>query len=808
MVVVPPSPTICRAQRLRNEALCSPTGLLSGQLVEISRCADVLCFCGINPRLEERWTVSAHEHLAASVDGPLLSIGLPVYNGERYLAEAMDALLGQTLTDFELIISDNASTDRTPEICHSYCDRDSRIRYYRQSENIGAAPNHNFVFEMSRGRYFKWASHDDLYSPTLLEKCVAALERDPEIVLAHSFDAFIDEDGEVITPLEYRLDTANASAPARLLSLLYTPGGNDYYGVVRRDVFRRVGPQGSYHNSDRTFVASLALQGRFYQVPEVLYFRRDHPNRGERATNRRARSAILDPRRADRWRNPMARLFIEYVAGYVAAIERAPMSRRDKLVCLRYVAGWVLDRSLPGGRSDEADIVDPAVLARMEVARSKGVSSGHRSRSETFLTNRSTSSVGPRVAAFGYFGIGNLGNECSLQALLDYLRRAHPDAELSCLAVDPGAVTQDFGIPARQMMSYRRDAVNSGPLDKARKVLSRLWDVPRMFAMVGEVDVVIVPGSGVLESQLGIPPWGLPYWLFLLTLAGRVRRRKVALVSIGAQYASNPTTRWFARRTVQMAHFTTFRDDKSLEAVRKMGGRPQPGNVYPDLAFSLGAPSPPGPARRDHVVIGVMAYYGGPDDPRDGWEVRREYTHRIVKLVERLIADGRSVRLVIGDRADRDVARDIEHCVQDGQLRAHQSQLSVSTADAFEDLLTELAEAEVVIASRYHNIVGAMKLGRPTVSLGYARKNSDLLAHFGMGEFSQDMDSFDLDVLVKQAVDVVEKRAGLEDQILGTLSRFADDLDEQFARISAEIICPSAARRLSNNSRSCHKGLG
>lgn len=118
-------------------------------------------------------------------DRPRLSIGLPVYNGEEYLAESLDALLGQTYGDFELVISDNASTDGTQDICREYAARDARIRYLRQPRNIGATPNHNQVFAECRGELFKWASHDDLYGRDLLRRCVEALDARPEVILAH-----------------------------------------------------------------------------------------------------------------------------------------------------------------------------------------------------------------------------------------------------------------------------------------------------------------------------------------------------------------------------------------------------------------------------------------------------------------------------------------------------------------------------------------------------------------------------------------------------------------------------------------------
>ena len=292
-------------------------------------------------------------------DTPTLSIGLPVYNGEHFLAEALNALLAQTYRDFELIISDNASTDRTADICREYAARDGRIRYVRQPVNIGAAPNHNALVLLARGRYFKWASHDDLYAPTLLQRCVEVLETDPEPVLVHAGDAIIDDRGEIVRTEPYPLDTANPRPSARLRSLLYVPGGNDFYGVIRTDVLRRVDPHGSYYNADRTLVASLCLQGPFYQVPEVLYFRRDHPDRGTRASGRRARAAVLDPVRWNRWRHPMIRMYLEYVLGYVNAIRQAPLTVIESGRCLAQVTGWILSCLWPGRERRSLESANP-----------------------------------------------------------------------------------------------------------------------------------------------------------------------------------------------------------------------------------------------------------------------------------------------------------------------------------------------------------------------------------------------------------------------------------------------------------------
>ncbi|HWM01787.1 MAG TPA: glycosyltransferase family 2 protein [Actinophytocola sp.] len=276
---------------------------------------------------------------------PRLTIGLPVYNGEEYLAESLDALLGQSYEDFELVITDNASTDGTEAICRRYAKRDSRISYERLPRNIGAGPNHNYAFAKARGELFKWASHDDLYGRELLQRCVEALDERPEMILAHSWNATIDNNGAVIEPYDYQLATDSPSAAERFRALLHAPGGDDFYGVMRTDMLRQVRPHDSYHHADRTFVMEIAMHGPFYQVPELLYFRRDHPTRAERANPTvRSRCANLDPRRRNGLRHPTVRLLAEYALGFVGLINRAPVSAAEKRKCYGHLAEYLSSR--------------------------------------------------------------------------------------------------------------------------------------------------------------------------------------------------------------------------------------------------------------------------------------------------------------------------------------------------------------------------------------------------------------------------------------------------------------------------------
>jgi glycosyltransferase involved in cell wall biosynthesis len=331
----------------------------------------------------------------ATTEVPRLTLGLPVYNGERFLAQALDALLAQTFADFELIISDNGSTDRTGDIGRRYEAKDRRVRYVLHPENRGAAFNHNFVIKQAHGEFFKWVSDDDLYAPDLLQRCIDALDSRPEIALAHAWTAFIDDDGQIIHATDYPLSTDVADPVERFRSHLYTQGGDDIYGIIRMAVLRQVALHGSYHLADRTFVAELALHGPFHNVPDFLYFRRDHASRASRiGRNVRLRCTNLDPIRGDRWRHPLVRLFGEYLLGYVAAIRRAPISSADRWRCLGVLAVWVARHANPMHRRQLLKSPDPAfkavgtaslaarVMQKLPVGRQRPTTVGHRGESK------------------------------------------------------------------------------------------------------------------------------------------------------------------------------------------------------------------------------------------------------------------------------------------------------------------------------------------------------------------------------------------------------------------------------------------
>lgn len=209
---------------------------------------------------------------------PRVSIGLPVYNGERYLAAALDCFLAQTFTDFELIVADNASTDRVGEIAQDYAARDARIRYHRNERNIGLSGNFNRVFELARGPYFKWAPADDVCLPTYLERCVAALDADPSVVLAYPATQFINAEDQPLDIQDPGFHLVSDAAAERLRYVLESEHWvNAVIGLIRADALRKTRMLPAYYGGDYRLLSQLALLGKFQEIPERLMLRRIHP---------------------------------------------------------------------------------------------------------------------------------------------------------------------------------------------------------------------------------------------------------------------------------------------------------------------------------------------------------------------------------------------------------------------------------------------------------------------------------------------------------------------------------------------------
>lgn len=275
---------------------------------------------------------------AAPGPRPRVSIGLPVYNGENYMAAAIEGVLAQTFTDLELIIADDASTDRTAEICRDYAARDPRVRYHRNERNRGAAPNYNNLVRLARGEYFKWIAHDDVITPDYLAKTVDALDRRPEAVLAHTQVRMIDKDGGELTFYDNALPLTTGTSQAERFRgvVLDRYAHHAFFGLMRAEALGKTPLHKSYAGGDRALVVFLALLGPFAHVPEPLYWQRHHPDRYFVKVSARERAAWHDRENTMIVASPLFHLYKELIWGVRTYVAEANERRR----CYRDLARW------------------------------------------------------------------------------------------------------------------------------------------------------------------------------------------------------------------------------------------------------------------------------------------------------------------------------------------------------------------------------------------------------------------------------------------------------------------------------------
>jgi polysaccharide pyruvyl transferase WcaK-like protein len=405
--------------------------------------------------------------------------------------------------------------------------------------------------------------------------------------------------------------------------------------------------------------------------------------------------------------------------------------------------------------------------------------------SRGFSGRRRQSTAVPRVGLFGVIGTDNIGNEGMLEAVVTWLKRDHPDAIVDFMCVGPEKVKALYGVPAIPMNWYQKHEQASGLSAIALRTLGKGIDVYRVASWVRKHDAVIVPGAGVLEATLPVGPWWYPYAMFLLSASGRVFGTKVALVSVGASVLSQRLTRLFFTSAAKLAFYRSYRDTGSYDAMQRAGIDVTHDHVYPDLAFALPVP-PVGPGDPLTVGVGVMDYHGTNDDRGQADEIHASYMEKMKRFVRWLADSGHRIRLFGGDNLWDDAV--VEEIFAD--LRAHRPDLEPMWAVAepvtsLDELMREMAPVGAVVAIRYHNVLSALKLCKPTLSISYAKKHDLLMDSMGLSEFCQSANALDVDRLIEQFTELQSRSAQLTGTMADRNSEQARLLDQQFAELSA-----------------------
>lgn len=400
-----------------------------------------------------------------------------------------------------------------------------------------------------------------------------------------------------------------------------------------------------------------------------------------------------------------------------------------------------------------------------------------------------------KISFFGLFGQQNIGNDCTLQAILDNLPRYLPDAEVLCICSGPEEISARHKISTFPMRPIQpnRPGRNSLLIKLIRKLFVKMpkellhW-VGAFKTLIG-TDMFIVPGTGFLVDH-STGPYGYPYYVFKWSVIAKLCRNKLLFVSIGAGPIYHPLSKWFIRKALSMADYRSYRDDFSKQYLDKIGFDTKDDHVYPDLAFSLPRATMPDPGDHDRqrpvVGIGIIDYHG-PSDTRlrgEGETFYQDYIEKVSDFIAWFIENNYTVRILIGDaRYDSSVKQDLMESLEKRRLKHTDGQIIDEPILTMEQLLSQLAETDIVISPRFHNIILALMLNKPVVSISYNEKFDFLMAGIGLAEYCQHIDHFDADKLTGLFTKIAKNAGSLKPRIKKKTEEYRMALDEQYSFI-------------------------
>lgn len=375
-----------------------------------------------------------------------------------------------------------------------------------------------------------------------------------------------------------------------------------------------------------------------------------------------------------------------------------------------------------------------------------------------------------RVGLIGGFGVGNLGNDASLDAVIRLVRRIDPDVVVTCICPQPEVVSRRFGIAAHSIRTRRPTSKLLST--RVTRIPNRFGDAWRAQRITGSLDALLVPGTGILDDYGGEQPTGWPLSLALWFGAARLRGVRTGLVSIGAGPMAHPVSRRLARLVGGWADYRSFRDAGSRNFMISTGLDVQSTEVAPDIVFSLPWPEPT-QQRQDRplVAIPVMKYRGWYPNQQAG-SIGERYTDALGAFCGWLLNEGYAVRLVTADAGDQPATEAVARSVSSTNPELVRRWLTMAVAEDFDDLNRLLSDAAVVVATRYHSVISALICGKPTLSVGYAAKNDELMAAVGLGAYCQHIEHLDQDRLRRQFTDLMAHRRQLSLEVSTRVSEF------------------------------------
>jgi polysaccharide pyruvyl transferase WcaK-like protein len=414
------------------------------------------------------------------------------------------------------------------------------------------------------------------------------------------------------------------------------------------------------------------------------------------------------------------------------------------------------------------------------------------------MADRQSKHEKKQICLFGLFGGGNYGNDGSLEAMLLVLQQLRPDAVVGCVCVDPQTIERKHRIPAVAVSWQGFSTPVYRIYDRiALRIPGRMANWIRALRYLQQFDVMIVAGTSTLcDYRSG--PFGTPYGLFRWAVAARLCGVKLCFVSTGAGPILRPLSRRMLTYVARSAHYRSFRDQVSKDFIASLGINTGNDLVYPDLVFKLPVPAPLAMRRRTYgpvtIGVGVMAYHGW-QEAQDG-NVYKTYLAKIAQFIHSLLQRGHRVRLLIGEDADNKTVNDIGTILAAQGFRLKNSappnaefhQFVAEPIESLHDIMRQIGDTDMVVATRFHNVICALKLSRPTISIGYEAKNEAVMTEMGLADFCQDIEDLDIERLNKQTTELLAQRTFYEHQIRQRLEQLQVRLRQQEEALMASVL--------------------
>ena len=397
-----------------------------------------------------------------------------------------------------------------------------------------------------------------------------------------------------------------------------------------------------------------------------------------------------------------------------------------------------------------------------------------------------------RVGVFGNFGLGNLGNESTFQAILYHVRHVVPDAEVTCICTAPEVVAAVYNISAVPITGIvvRPWAFRNSVARLVRKLFvgipSELYRWLRCFVTLRQADMLVIAGTGLLSDAYGVTRDDGPYSVFKWSVVAKLCGCKLLFVSVGAGPLYGRLGRFFVKSALALADFRSYRDTASRQCLMRIGFQRKNDRVSPDLVFSLpnaAIPHQPITDRKRTVVgLGVMEYAGRYSVDQPITATYQRYLDCLVNFATWLLAHDYSVRLLVGDTCDEAVAQELR-CLLKGRLDCDPARVIHEPAASVEDLLSQLAATDLVVATRFHNVLLALLLNKPAISISFHPKCASLMSQLGLSQYCQDINELHSDRLIECFQELEKNAEQVKAQIKMRVAEFRARLDEQYAVI-------------------------